>query len=375
MSDTLAWDEVDRSRLVRLCALVSGSWAAAEDLAQETLLEAYRNAHKVTDLRGRDRWVGAIARNVCRRWARSEATARTRTCDLPDSVDLADTFDVELELERDELANLVDRALALLPEQTRDVLVRRYVEETSPAAIAESTGLSADAVSMRISRGKLLLRRLLEGKLREDAEAFGFVIPDVGSWRRTSVWCPQCGRNRLEMSAIPSRSIALRCTGCSPAPGALMSCYSMSNPSLASALGAVSRPTAIVSRASAWVYDYFVAGLPARTVPCMRCRRPTPLRQYVRDEGDLPLETRHGVYFHCESCGEEGNCSVGGLVLSLPEVRTFRRSHPRIRSTPARLVEHQGREVFVLGYADVISGAGVDVLLDRLTLDVRSVRA
>jgi DNA-directed RNA polymerase specialized sigma24 family protein len=65
------WQEPERRRrLVRLCATISGDAQAAEDLAQETLLEAWRNAHKLHDPSGADRWVAAIARNVCLRWAR-----------------------------------------------------------------------------------------------------------------------------------------------------------------------------------------------------------------------------------------------------------------------------------------------------------------
>src|SRR5215212_5878004 len=64
------WLEPQRRRLVRLCAAVSGDRHAAEDLAQETLLEAWRNVHKLHDPAGADAWLAAIARNVCHCWAR-----------------------------------------------------------------------------------------------------------------------------------------------------------------------------------------------------------------------------------------------------------------------------------------------------------------
>jgi RNA polymerase sigma-70 factor (ECF subfamily) len=64
------WLESERRRLVRLCAAMSGDREAAEDLAQETLLEAWRNRHKLRDPAGAERWLSAIARNVCLRWAR-----------------------------------------------------------------------------------------------------------------------------------------------------------------------------------------------------------------------------------------------------------------------------------------------------------------
>src|SRR5215218_2430569 len=64
------WGEAQRARLVQLCAALTRDRHAAEDLAQETLLEAWRNREKLHDASGAERWLAAIARNVCLRWAR-----------------------------------------------------------------------------------------------------------------------------------------------------------------------------------------------------------------------------------------------------------------------------------------------------------------
>jgi RNA polymerase sigma-70 factor (ECF subfamily) len=76
-----AWDlalHAERARLVHLCAYLTGNNDAAEDLAQETLVEAWRHAHKLHDPSGRDRWLAAIARNVCRRWLRARGRELAR---------------------------------------------------------------------------------------------------------------------------------------------------------------------------------------------------------------------------------------------------------------------------------------------------------
>ena len=62
----------ERARLVKLCYQFTSDRAAAEDLAQETLLEAIRNSHKLHDPSGYPQWLSAIARNVCMRWHRSK---------------------------------------------------------------------------------------------------------------------------------------------------------------------------------------------------------------------------------------------------------------------------------------------------------------
>ena len=43
------WSPAQRARLVRLCTAVVGDASAAEDLAQETLLTAWRLQHRLTD--------------------------------------------------------------------------------------------------------------------------------------------------------------------------------------------------------------------------------------------------------------------------------------------------------------------------------------
>ncbi len=53
----------ERTRLIKLCAHLTGNPDGAEDLAQETLLEAWRNRHKLqqTDKQeGCSRWLAAI---------------------------------------------------------------------------------------------------------------------------------------------------------------------------------------------------------------------------------------------------------------------------------------------------------------------------
>jgi RNA polymerase sigma factor (sigma-70 family) len=142
ISDVLA---VERTRLVRLCAYLVGNGDIAEDLAQETLLEAWKNQHKCWnwhDSEGRAKWLLAIARNVCMRCVRHHGRELAHLVVLKSHEEdedeaavsiedvVADDFDVEIELEREELASLLDRALAFLPPTTRAVLIARYIHES-----------------------------------------------------------------------------------------------------------------------------------------------------------------------------------------------------------------------------------------------------
>ena len=190
--------EVDRLRLVRLCAMLSGCPDAAEDLAQETLLEAWRNQHKLQDPHGVDRWLAAIARNVCRRWARRHgrdlASLSART-----EFDVVDDVDLVADLERAEMVELLKRALGLLPTQTREALIHRYIHGSPHAEIAGRLGLSVEAVAMRVHRGKSVLRQLLEPEMRDEPPGTGTSTQDADGWARTQARCAVCGTGKLRM--------------------------------------------------------------------------------------------------------------------------------------------------------------------------------
>src|SRR5688572_27690176 len=68
----------ERDRLVRLCVRMTGSLDAAEDLAQETLIEAWRHEEKLYNPEGYSKWLSAIALNVCRRWSQRRGRELTR---------------------------------------------------------------------------------------------------------------------------------------------------------------------------------------------------------------------------------------------------------------------------------------------------------
>lgn len=367
------WEEPVRRRLVRLCAAVSGDRGAAEDLAQETLLEAWRNLHKLHEPAGADRWLAAIARNVCLRWARRQGRELGLLAAVEAKPRPEDSFDVELELERAELAELLDRALALVPPDTRDVLIHRYVHDLPHAEIAGLLDVSEDAVSMRLSRGKVVLRRVLAGELREEASAHGVAGAPSEQWRETRVWCTRCGQRRLVVRREPPPgAVSFRCPGCNPDASALASQFLLANPFFAGLVSDVVRPTAILRRMADWTRRYFTAGAGPSGVGCTRCGGDVPLRHYVRV--GLTGGEREGMYAECESCGEVVSTSLAGIALALPEVQRFRRDHPRIRALPALDVELHGLPAVVVRYADRLGSTEVGVVFARSSHAVLEVR-
>jgi RNA polymerase sigma factor (sigma-70 family) len=349
------WREPERQRIVRLCTAITGDRNAAEDLAQETLLEAWRNAHKLHDPAGADKWLAAIARNVCRRWGRKRGGDLALT---PLSDDIAD---YELDLDRAELTELLDRALAQLPPATREVVVARFVHDSPHAEIAARFGLSEDAVSMRISRGKVVLRRVLAEELGDE--------PDDG-WRETRVWCTECGRHKLEMRREPAPdALVVRCRSCEPGvvPGSV---FRFDNPLFARLLDDVVRPASILRRVVNWSAEYFDAR--RDDVACTFCGRRATLRPYDRGAQWHSVH-RRGLVARCAACGEQASSSVSAIALAQPEVRAFRREHARIRTLPVRETSFANVDAFAVRHENVLGTARIEVFFARDTLRVLAV--
>jgi RNA polymerase sigma factor (sigma-70 family) len=317
--DTGVWQAVERARLVRLCAAISGDREAAEDLAQETLLEAWRLRHRVTDPRGADRWLTAIARNVCLRWGRTRGRLPVPVAELPEPVAAVE--------------DRIDELLELLPADVRPLLVQRYVHEWSHEEIAAGLGISVDAVAMRLTRSKRVLRGILA----------------ADEWRPTGIVCMQCGTGKLLVRRTPVQ-IDLACAACSSQD--VLVRYPLDNPQFARLVSGLERPSAMLRRVGEWALRYFAGGDGA-SAECTRCSQPVAVRTHMR-KGRIP-----GVYVRCSSCGEEVWSSLVGLTGGLAEVRGLR---------ARRLVEvREERNVLAVVQSTVDGSRTVETTFDRAT--------
>lgn len=369
----------ERPRLVRLCARLTGDFAHAEDLAQETLYEAWRHADRLREPAGLAPWLAAIARNVCLRWARGRGRELARVAPpgddgAPDlAATVADDRVLEVELEREELARLLDRALDLLPPATRAVLVERYIAESPQAEVAARLGLSEGAVAMRLSRGRLALRRLLATELRHEAAAFGLFDADADGWQETRIWCPECGRRRLvgRFAAGPEGGeFLLRCPDCCTEPGVYVS--NVDADLVPTFLSGLKGYRAALSRMYAWTDGFYHAGA-GRPPTCPRCGHPATITPGMLP--DVPASIRHvpGLNACCPACGWRACQGQVGLALALPEAQRFWREQRRIRVLPPREEEVGGRPALVTSFERLGGGARLDVVTRRDTLAVVTV--
>jgi RNA polymerase sigma factor (sigma-70 family) len=369
----------ERSRLVRLCTQLTGSSEAAEDLAQETLYEAWRHRDQLHDPQGQAHWHNAIARNVCLRWRERsfrDSAHLLQPCshDLgePDSLDqeLVAPADLEGDVERSELADLLERALHLLPAPTRQVLVARYFQELPYAAIAAQMGLREGTVKVQAHRGKLALRQVLTTQFREVAAAYDLVAPDAAQWQTTHIWCPLCGQRHLEGKLdVAQGDFLLQCPACVAETGVYTSYTSMP-----SWFGGVTGFKPALNRVMRWVNAYYRPSLRHHSSPDSFCGWSRPLHPSPAEALPEPQNRARGMLVCCAPCDQGGAMRLSNLVLYQPEAWQFWRDHSRLRLLEEHLVEHQGRAALVTSFRSMIEPVQLDVVLAQQTYEALSIK-
>lgn len=126
----------------------------AEDLAQEALVDAYRNLHTLKDRTKFRAWLFGILRHKCLSALRSRA---------PDAVSLAEVEDALPAPPADAGADLAE-LLDGLPFAYREILAARYVQELSYEEIADALGTSVNNVRVRCCRARERLRELFAAR-------------------------------------------------------------------------------------------------------------------------------------------------------------------------------------------------------------------
>jgi len=142
--------------------------SAAEDLAQETFLKLHGALDRLDPSRDPAPWVFTVASNLARDHWRSgkQRTARQADAEEIETLPSESAGDDPLAtLEQQEQARQVRRALAALPEDARQVILLRSFQEMGFPQIAETLGLSEDAVRQRHSRA---VKRLGEDMTKQN---------------------------------------------------------------------------------------------------------------------------------------------------------------------------------------------------------------
>jgi len=149
--------------------------ADAEEVSQEAVIKAYR---ALSSFRGNSKfstWLVTIAMNEARMRLRRSRPGAVVSLDefLDDSEGdftpavLTDWREIPSEaLDRKELREMLQKALAQLPLKYREVLITRDVHEMNIAETAEELGITQGMVKTRLLRARLMMQKLVAPQLR-----------------------------------------------------------------------------------------------------------------------------------------------------------------------------------------------------------------
>lgn len=145
-------------RMLALAQRMLGDPVEAEDVAQEAMMRAWRQAPRWVPGKAKfDTWLHRVALNLCYDRLRRRREIPTET--LPERPDESPAPDRGL-LAAD-VGVRVDAALAGLPERQREAIVLCHYQELTNIEAAALMSVSVDALESLLARGRRALRQAL----------------------------------------------------------------------------------------------------------------------------------------------------------------------------------------------------------------------
>ncbi|MGU3455805.1 RNA polymerase sigma factor [Brevundimonas sp. M1A4_2e] len=145
-------------RMLSLAQRMLGDAAEAEDVAQEAMLRAWKQAPRWTPGQARfDTWLHRVALNLC--YDRLRRRREIATDVMPDHVDDGPAPDRGLLAA--ETGAQVEAALSRLPPRQREAIVLCHYQELGNIEAAALMEISVEALESLLSRGRRALRTAL----------------------------------------------------------------------------------------------------------------------------------------------------------------------------------------------------------------------
>jgi RNA polymerase sigma-70 factor, ECF subfamily len=173
--DFAAYDELVRRYRDRLYGFIQQmvrNPPLAEDILQDTFIRLWQHRMSYRTIARFSTWLYTIAANLVRSQMRKQSRVQTvdlepresgdRAIELPDGGRGVDEI-VESRI----TVEKVRRAMEQLPDEFREVIILREIEELSYEEIVELLNLPLGTVKSRINRARGRLRELLTNEFRE----------------------------------------------------------------------------------------------------------------------------------------------------------------------------------------------------------------
>ncbi|MGB9697180.1 MAG: RNA polymerase sigma factor [Ignavibacteria bacterium] len=158
-----------QDRIINFLFRYTGSYETAEDLAQDTFIKLFKSKHLYKNIAKFSTWFYTIAINTAKTWLKNEGRIDTISINLGFDEDGEKDFDIESrDITPENYANAkleeyyIQKALAMLDDKFREIIILRDIQDLDYEEIAKITGLPIGTVKSRINRAREKLKNLLQ---------------------------------------------------------------------------------------------------------------------------------------------------------------------------------------------------------------------
>ena len=149
--------------LFNLALRMTGSYADADDLTQETFIRAYQKLHQFDREKKFFTWLYTIGINLIRNHLKKkvrDSLSQSSDYPIPESQTSGrDSGEGEQHLE--DGIRMLDENMRKLPVGVREAIILKYHQDLTFEEVADITGDSLGAVKMRVYRGLQKLKKLM----------------------------------------------------------------------------------------------------------------------------------------------------------------------------------------------------------------------
>ena len=186
----------------------TGSFADAEDIAQETFLAAFESLHQLAEPGSFGAWLYRIAVNTASKRIQRDRRREKRHASLPSPAQAGMPPDEVVE--RDETRGEVLAAVRRLPEASREAATLYYIDGYSTSDISGFTGRPVGTIRRRLHDARKQLRKelvtMVEDQLKKSRPGKQFTDRVLREITRVRVWIRDTQSETLLLTDSQKRS-------------------------------------------------------------------------------------------------------------------------------------------------------------------------
>lgn len=158
-----------KDKIYHLANRMLGNRQEAEDIVQETFLRVYKNLDRYDETQKFSTWIYRIGTNLCIDHMRKRKASYSLDADFGEgegtdgySMLPSDEKTPESQVILSETQMRIRKAIDMLPETYKSVVVLRYLHDMSLQEIGDVLQMPVTTVKTRVHRGREYLRKRLE---------------------------------------------------------------------------------------------------------------------------------------------------------------------------------------------------------------------